>query len=102
MFGLDTFELRGRMVERFVPADLLPRIGDLGADHGLGDTVLVGGVAPSKTTFHARVAFIGLAIFPRHHAHHGVALHLGFEAAADTAIGAGGDKTVLGLAKLND
>ena len=102
MLGLNALELRGCMVERFVPADLLPRVGDLGADHGLGDAVLVGGVAPSKTAFHARVTFIGLAVFPRHHAHHGVALHLGLEAAAYAAIGTGGDEAVLGLAQLND
>ena len=102
MFGLDTLELRGCVVDGFVPAHFLPRIGDLGADHRLGDAVLVGGVAPRKTTFHARVTFVGLAIFPRHHANHGVALHFGFEAATHTAVSAGGDQAVLGLAEFND
>ena len=102
MLGLNAFELRGCVIDGFVPADFLPRVGDLGADHGFGDAVLVGGIAPCKTTFHTRVAFVGFAVFPRHHAHHGVALHLGFEAATDAAISAGGDQAVFGLAQLDD
>ena len=90
------------MVDGFVPTHFLPRIGDLGADHRLGDAVLVGGIAPSKTTLHARVTFVGLAIFPRHHAHHGIALHFGFEAATHAAVSAGGDQAVLGLTEFND
>ena len=90
------------MVDGFVPADFLPRVGDLGADHGLGDAVLVGGIAPGETAFHARMAFVGFAVFPRHHAHHGIAFHLSFEAATDAAISAGGDQAVLGLTEFDD
>ena len=52
VFGLDAFELGGRMVEGFVPADFLPWVGDLGANHRLGDAVLMRGIAPSETAFH--------------------------------------------------
>jgi hypothetical protein len=37
----------------------------------------------------------------RHHAHHLLALHLGAEAAAHAAVGAGGDDAALGLAELD-
>ena len=89
------------MVDRLVPADLLPWVGDVFANHRLGDAVLVSGIAPSKTTFHTRVAFVGFAIFPRHHAHHRIAFHFGFEAATHAAVSASGDQAVLGLTQFN-
>ena len=45
---------------------------------------------------------VRLAVLPRHHAHHCVALHLRLEVAADTAIGAGSDHRMLWLTQLND
>ena len=81
---------------------LAPGIGDLGADHRLGDAVLVGRIAPGEAALDAGMAVVGLAVLVRHHAHHLVALHLGLERAADAAIGAGGDDAVLGLARLDD
>ena len=90
------------MVDGLVPTYFLPRVGDLCANHGLGDAVLVGSVAPRKTPFHTRMAFVGFAVFPRHHANHSIALHLGFEAAAHATISTGGDQAVLRLAQLDD
>ena len=102
VLGLDAFDFGRSVLDGLVPAHLFPWVGDLGADHGLRDAVLVSGVAPSKTALHTGMAFVGFAVFPRHHAHHGVALHLGFEAATHAAVGAGGDQAVLGLAEFDD
>ena len=99
---LDALELAGGVVDRLVPAHFLPRVGDLLADHRLGDAVLVRGVAPGEAALDAGVAVVGLAVLLRHHAHDFVALHLGLERAADAAVGAGGDDAVLGLAELDD
>ena len=92
----------GRKINGLLPADFAPGIVNGVTNHRCFDAVFVGGVAPSKSALHTRVALIGFAVFPRHHAHHRVALHLGLEATAHTAVGTGGDHTVLGLAQLND
>ena len=102
MLGLNFLDPCCGVGKRFVPAHHFPRVGDAVANHGGGDAVLVGGVAPGKTPLHAGVAFVGFTVFPRHHAHHGVAFHFGLKAAPHTAIRAGGDEAVLGLAQLND
>jgi len=98
---LDGLEARGGEVDRLVPAHLAPRVGDFFAHHGRLDAVRVRGVAPGKAALDAGMALVGLAVLPRHHAHHGVAFHLGLEAAAHAAIGAGGDHAVLGLAEFD-
>ena len=102
VLGLDALDLGGRVRERHLPADFLPGLVDAGPDHGRGDAVLVGRIAPGEAALDAAVAFVGLAVFPGRHAHHGVALHLGLEAAAHAAVGAGGDDAVLGLAVEGD
>src|SRR5206468_3533440 len=84
------------------PADLLPRVGDALADHRRGDAVLVGGVAPGEAALDAAVAVVGLAVLVGLHVDDFVALHLGLEAAADAAVGAGGDDGALRLTVLND
>ena len=81
--------------------DLAPGIGDLLAHHRLEDAVRVVGIAPGEAALHAGMAVVRLAVLPRHHAHHRVALHLGLEVAADAAIGAGGDDGMLGLAEFD-
>src|SRR5690606_20413209 len=86
---LDPAELGGRMADRLVPAHLAPGVGDLLADHRVEDAVAVGGIAPGESALDARMAAIGLAVLPRHHADHLVARHLRLEGAADAAIGAG-------------
>ena len=101
MLGLDAAELAGRMAYRLLPAHFAPGVGDLGADHGLGDAVLVRGIAPGKTPLDAGMAFVGLAVLPGHHAHHLLALHLGLEAAAHAAVGASRDLAVLALPQLD-
>ncbi len=99
---LDALELGGGMGERLVPAHLAPRIGDVRADHGLQDAVLVLGIAPGEASLDAGMAVVRLAVLVRHHAHDFLAAHLGLEGAADAAIGAGGDRGVLRLADFDD
>ena len=74
----------------------------VGADHRLGDAVLVGGVAEGEAALDAGMAFVGLARLVGDHAHDRFALHLGLERAADAAIGAGGDDRAVGLAERDD
>ena len=100
ILGLDALELAGGVVDRLLPRDLAPGIGDLLADHRLGHAVLVGRIAPGKAALDTGVAFVRLAVLVGHHAHDAVALHLGLERAADAAIGAGRDLGMLGLAEL--
>src|SRR5690606_30956835 len=78
------------------------RLVDAIADHGFKHTVLVGGVSPGKPALDAGMAPVGFAIFPGNHAHDFLAFHFGLEGATDTAIGAGGDDGVLGLAHHDD
>ena len=98
---LDALELGGDAADRLFPRDLAPWVGDLLAHHRLEHAVLVVGVAPGEAALHAGMPVIRLAVLPRHHAHHRVALHLGLEVAADAAIGAGGDDGMLGLAEFD-
>ena len=101
VFRLNALELRRRVVDRLFPRHLAPGIGDLGADHRLQDAVLMRGVTEGEAALDAGMTVIGLAVFPRHHAHQLVAAHLGLEGAADPAIGAGGDQRMLGRADLD-
>ncbi len=90
VLGLDAAELGRGVTERLVPADGLPRIGDLLADHRRGDAIRMRGVAVGEPALDAGVATVRLAVAARHHAHHLLTLDLGFERAADAAIGTGG------------
>src|SRR5690606_27359585 len=99
---LNATELGGSVIDGLVPRHFLPGVRNALAYHGAQDTVLVRGVTPGETTFHAGVATVGLAVFPGCHANDFVALHLGLEAATDTAIGAGGDDGVLGLTQVDN
>src|SRR5258708_31760180 len=56
VLALDAPHLRGGVTDRFVPAHLTPRIGDLRADHRCQDTVPVSRVAPGEAPLDARVA----------------------------------------------
>src|SRR5665213_348973 len=98
IFGLDALELAGGVADGFFPADFAPRIGDLGADHGLRDAILVRRVPPREAALHARVAVVRLAVLKRNHADHFRALHFRLERAAHAAIRAGGDNRVFSLA----
>ncbi|MDT4826606.1 hypothetical protein FQZ97_599210 [compost metagenome] len=102
MFFLDAAEFGGRVADGLVPGHFFPGIGDVLADHGLQHALFVRGVAPGEAALDAGMAAVGLAVFPGHHAHHFLSLHLGLEAAAHAAIGAGGDDRVLGLAHHDD
>ena len=88
--GLHGLEALGGVVDGLVPADRAPRVRGGFAHHGFDDAVAVVGVAPSEAALDAGMAVVRLAVLVRHHAHHGIALHLGAERAADAAVGAGG------------
>src|SRR5262249_44486250 len=94
-------ELGGDAIDRFIPGNLAPRIGDLVADHRLRDAILMCGIAVGEAALDAGMAAVSLAILPRHHAHDFLAAHLGLERASDAAISAGGDRRVLGLTDLD-
>ena len=102
IFGLDALEFAGSVADGFFPGDFAPGIGDLGADHGLENAVLVRRVAPRKAALHAGMAVVRFAVLERNHADHFVALHLRFERTADAAISAGGDDGVFPLAFRDD
>src|SRR3954465_938818 len=72
------------------------RVIGRGADHRLKHALPVGRIAPGEAALDAAMAAIGLAVFPRHHAHDLLALHLRLEGAADPAISAGRDLRGLG------
>ncbi|MCY1496817.1 hypothetical protein D9M68_307670 [compost metagenome] len=95
---LDAAEFAGCVVHRLFPADFLPGIADVLADHRLGDAVRVGRIAPGEAALDAGVAVVGLAVAVGNHAHQLLALHLGAEGAAHAAVGAGGDDAALRLA----
>ena len=102
VFLLDAAKLGGGMGQRLVPRHLAPRVGGLRADHRLGDAIRMRRITPGEAALDAGVTLVGAALPPGHHAHDLVALELGAEAAADAAIGAGGDDAALGLALLDD
>ena len=98
---LRLLEPLGGVVDRFVPRDALPRVGDLLADYRCRDAILVRRIAERETALDARVTLVGATILVGHHAHDFFAPHLGLERAADAAIGAGRDDRVLGLAHID-
>src|SRR5262249_9015279 len=102
IFRLDALELEGRVADRLLPAHFFPRVGDLGADHRLQDSLLVSRVAPGEATLHAGMAAVRLAVFIGHHANELFAAHFRFERAADAAIRAGSDNRMLRLTDLDD
>ena len=60
------------------------------------------GIAVGEAALDAAMAMIGLAVLPGNHAHDLLAAHFRLESAADAAIGAGGDRRMLGQAYLDD
>ena len=102
VFGLNALELGGRIGDRLLPGHLAPGIRDLLADHRLQDAIGVRRIAHRESPLHAGVAVIGVAVEIRHHAHDLLALHLGAEGAAHTAVGAGRGDAVLRLALLDE
>ena len=101
VFRLEPPELLSGVGDRLLPAHLAPGIGDLLADHRLGDAILVRGIAPGEAALHAGMALVRLAVLVGHHAHDRVAAHLRLERAADAAIGAGCHHRMLRLADLD-
>ena len=72
---LNAPEFASGVGERFLPRYHTPRVRDLGPDHGMLESIRMGGVAPGKTAFDAGVPVVGLPILVRNHAHHLAALH---------------------------
>src|SRR6266403_869374 len=101
VLALQAPELGSGVVDRLFPAHLAPGLTDLGADHGLGDAVGVGGIADGEAALNAGVAVVGMAVHVRHHAHHLGTAYLGAERTAHAAVGAGGDDAVFGLTLLD-
>ncbi len=91
VFRLDRLHPGGGEVHRLGPGDFAPGLVDGFADHRLEDAVLVAGVAIGEASLHAGMAAVGLAVLVGRHADQFIAAHFGLEAAADAAIGAGGD-----------
>src|ERR1035437_3537627 len=48
VFGLNAFELAGRITDGLIPTHLLPSVADALANHRLGNAVFVLGITPSK------------------------------------------------------
>ena len=95
VFGFYAFDFTGCVINCLFPANRLPFILDAFSYHGRGDSVLMGGIAPGKAPFNARVAVIGAAVFIRHHAHHFLAFHFRVEGTTHTAISTSSGHTVL-------
>ena len=98
---LDVLQALGGVFDGLVPADFAPGVVGGLADHRRGDPVPVVGVAPGEAALDAGMAVVRLAVLVRHHAHHHVALNLGAERAADTAVRAGGVDAAVGYAVLH-
>src|SRR6185369_3133560 len=101
VLGLNPFQLAGGVGDGFLPRYFAPRIADLCADHRLQNTVRVRGVADGEAALDTRVTMVRMPILVRDHAHEFLALHFGAERATNTAISAGRDDAVLGLALLD-
>ena len=101
MLGLDRVEPVSGKADRLVPLHRAPLIFDTVADQGGGDAVLMLGIAPGKTAFHAGVPFVRTTLLVGHHAHHLVTAQLGGKRAAHAAIGAGGFHLAAGHAKID-
>src|SRR5690606_32283041 len=99
---LDFPEAPRAVLDRFVPADFLPRVVDALADHGVQHAFLVRRITPGEAPLDATVAMVRLAVLVRRHAHDLVALHFRLERTTDAAIGAGGQHTMLRLAVVDD
>ena len=91
MFGNDALHALGGEVHRLGPGHFFPRIVDAVADHRRQDAVLVAGIAVGKPPLDAGMPPVGLAVLVRRHPHQLIAAQFGLEAAADPAVGAGGD-----------
>ena len=99
--GLHVAQTFGSKGQRLVALDLLPGLVDVVTNHRLGDAVFVRGIAKGEAALDATVAVVGVTALVRDHANQLVALHFGFEAAADAAIGTGGDLGMLRHAVLD-
>ena len=102
VFCLDLLKPSGGEGNRLVPRYDSPGLRDFLADHWIEHSVAVVGVAIGEAALDAAMAMIGLAVLPGNHAHDFLAAHFRLESAADAAIGAGGDRRMLGLAYLDD
>ena len=99
---LQATEIEGDAADGLVPGRLAPRIADALAHERREHPVRVGRVAPSEASLDAGVAAVGLAVVMGDHAHDLVAAYLRLEAAAHSAIRAGGEHRSFRLTDLDD
>ena len=98
---LQATEIEGDAADGLVPGRLAPRIADALAHERREHPVRVGRVAPSEASLDAGVAAVGLAVVMGDHAHDLVAAYLRLEAAAHSAIRAGGEHRSFRLTDLD-
>src|SRR5690606_35495307 len=98
----DTLEFAGRIADRFFPRNLLPWILDALTNHWGRNAILMGSIAPCKTTLDARMSMIGTAMLARHHANDFFTLHLRIERTTNPAVGTCCCDSVLRYAVFND
>ncbi len=103
---LNSPDLARGVTDRFLPGHFAPLIRDLRADHGFRDAIGMRRIAECEAPFDARMALVCMAVAVRGHADHfrlrALALHLGGEAAADSAVRARRRHCALGLPQADD
>src|SRR5689334_3993009 len=67
VLGLDPLQLAGGVRDGFLPRHFAPRITDLRADHGLQNTIRMGGIADREAALDTRVTVVRMAILVRDH-----------------------------------
>src|SRR4029453_5902070 len=102
VLGLDASELAGCVADRFVPADLLPRLVYRTPDHWRGDTIGMCRVAEGEAPFDAGVPMIRMAVSIGRHAHHLTVLYFRIERTANATICASRRRNAFGPAHRDD
>ena len=86
IFGLNTLDFTGGVINRLVPAHFLPGVMNTFTDHRRGNSVSMGGIAPGKTAFDTTMTMVGATFFTRCHTHNLFAFHFGIKAATHATI----------------
>ena len=79
ILALNIFKTFSGISHRLFPGHFFPWVVDTVANHGYCNTVFMSGVTKGKAALNTGVAFVGLAVFVRCHAHYLVALHFCFK-----------------------
>ena len=107
VFGLNLSQTSGGKLNRFFPTDFTPGLVNTVADHRPGDAVFVAGITKGKTALDTGMAFVGLTVLVRCHAHHLVIPRfidtgLNVKRTAHTTISAGRDRTFVRQAQFDN